>query len=230
MDIGNRKTKGIYALSVIIILSLFVAAVLCFYLPTDSAKALTDTTNAENICDGRELWRSEINKFDATAFNELTDKLFGNKDWLNYVKSMKDTATDSYVIPASVINEKIKNENGIVVTIGGLEWMVASLTVANDGIDNVVATLYLRDDMGTSLYSSSRNNTTKGNNMYSKSILRNTLLTVNTFKLFSDSTAGGFAERFLVQPKNIKYQEVVRVIIIFQTTLWEHCLAVGIRE
>ncbi|MDE7337026.1 MAG: hypothetical protein K2N32_02810, partial [Clostridia bacterium] len=205
MDIRKRKVKGIYVLSVLIILCLCLASILSLFVSQKSANALTDTSLATNIGDGKEMWLDEIGKFDKDVFEDLTDKLFGNQDWTTYIKTMKDTQTDSYVIPASTINANAGNaDNGLVVKLGNLEWMVASLTLTNDGREDVVVTLYLSDEIGTSQYYSSRSNV-KGYNMYSSSILRNTLLTSDTFQLFSDGAANGFASKYLMPPKNIKY-------------------------
>jgi len=93
----------------------------------------------------------------------MTQKLFGGADPVEYIKangaedyetygknSPSELAGDPYyVVPASTINARIednvKKNSGFVIKIGGLEWMVASLTLADTekGNDNVIATLYL---------------------------------------------------------------------------------------
>ncbi|MDE5616289.1 MAG: hypothetical protein K2I78_00705, partial [Clostridia bacterium] len=167
---------------------------------------MTNVSNATMVSNGKDLWISDVGKFNGDVFNEFTEKLFGTQDWVKYVKTMTDTQTESYVIPASTINASIGNENyGMVVKLGDLYWILTSLTLTEDGKEDVVATLYLADStqITTSYFSHSG---TKGDTMYSRSILRNTLLASADFKLFSDDSTGGFADRFLVQPKNIKYQ------------------------
>ena len=94
--------------------------------------------------------------------------------------------------------------------------MVASLTLADTdkGKDNVIATLYLANSQGTSQYYSNISNV-KGNNSYSRSIIRNNvLLDANNedWNLFSQGGVGSFAEQYLVQPKNIKYQDRKSVV------------------
>ena len=209
MDIGNKKLKGIFVLSVLIILCFCVAGVLSFFTPNKTAQGLTDSSQAVQIRNGDDLWIDELKKFDGYVFDDLIETLFGNQSWSTYVKSMRDTQTDSYVIPASEINARLEgghgNDNGLVVTLGGLEWMAASLTLTNDAQEDVVMTLYLADDNVESQFFTDATNV-KGNNMYSRSKLRETLLTDGNFTMFSDVSTGGFAECFLVQPKNIKYQ------------------------
>ncbi len=154
---------------------------------------------------GAELWDSSNNRFNKTVFNDLTNKLFGSDNPIDYIKTMKDTQTDSYVIPASAINTKVGNDSGLVVKLDGKDWMVASLTL--DGSENVVATLYLADDEGESTYYSVSNANERGNNAYSRSTVRNLLRTGSTWSLFNQTGENGFATRFLVQPKYIKYQQ-----------------------
>ncbi|MDE5617122.1 MAG: hypothetical protein K2I78_04965, partial [Clostridia bacterium] len=203
MDIRKRKIKGIFVLSVLIILCLCVASVLSFFMSQQPAEALKDTSAAIKVGDGVDIWNSANDMLNINVFNDLTTKLFGESDWLTYVKSMKDTDTDSYVIPASVINEKAGNANGLIVKLGGLEWMVSSLTLTNDGNEDIVVTLYLADVLINTSRFFRDTTSVKGHSMYSSSELRNTLLTSGDFQLFS---SGEFAERYLVQPKNIKYQ------------------------
>ncbi len=164
----------------------------------NSAEALTSTSGAVLAGNGAELWLG--NNFNFEVLEDISDKLFGDEDPVAYVKKRKDTQTDSYVVTASTINSKVGNAtNGLVVKLDGKEWMVASLTLDNS--ENVVLTLYLANSLGTSKFYTADANT-KGNNMYSRSTIRNHLLTDSTWSLFRDSSF----TKYLVQPKNIKYQ------------------------
>ena len=143
-------------------------------------------------------------KFNKTVLEDLRLKLFDNNNPITYIKTNTDTQTGAYVIPASTINAKVGSDSGLVVKLDGKDWMVASLTL--DSSENVVATLYLADALGTSQYYSNQHDV-KGNNAYSRSIVRNQLLTGSTWSLFNQTGEDGFATRFLVQPKYINYQK-----------------------
>ncbi len=173
----------------------------------NSAEALNSTglSSAVKAGGGAELWDSSNNSFNKTVFNDLTNKLFGSDNPIDYIKTIKDTQTDSYVIPASTINTKVSSSSGLVVKLDGKDWMVASLTL--DSSENVVATLYLANDLGSSEYYAVSAEGTKGNNAYSSSTVRNHLLTNSTWALFNQKGENGFASKYLVQPKYIKYQQ-----------------------
>lgn len=209
----NERTRN-GKLIIIAILTAVIVAISLFLVcaPIKSASALNTTTitSATKAGGGAELWDSGSSSFNSEVMDDLLDKLFGDKDPVTYIKTMKDAPTDSYVIPASTINANVGNATyGMTVKLGGMEWMAASMTLADiDGDkDNVILTLYLANDYKTAsqYYTSSTN--TKGNNVYSRSTLRSNLLNWADFKLFSDKTAGGFASQYLVQPKYIKYQQ-----------------------
>ncbi len=172
----------------------------------NSAEALTTTSGAVLAGDGADLWSDTSLNF--RVLNDISNKLFGDNDPVEYIKTMKDTQTDSYVIPASTINSKVGSDSGLVVKLDGKDWMVASLTLADigDKKDNIIMTLYLAEDLGESQYYSN-DSTTKGNNMYSRSTVRNHLLTNSTWALFNQKGENGFASKYLVQPKYIKYQK-----------------------
>ncbi len=207
-----KQKKYVY-LAILVAVCLFLTSAAAFFCSNDM-QAEAAASGAIKIGNGKELWQSGIGKFNDDVFYDLTEKLFGNKNWSDYVKTETDAQTGSYVISANTINSNIQQKNsngvgfktisnsaGLVVKLGSLDWMVASLTLA-EGSGDVVATLYLADDKGTSQYYSDHSNV-KGNNMYSSSILRSNLLSDPDFALF---TGGSFANNFLVQPNNIKYQ------------------------
>ena len=192
----------------LIFLMIFLIVLMVAFLPQQNINALTSTSGAVKAGAGEELWNADDGGFNEEVLSDLVDKLFGDEDPADYIKTMKDTQTDSYVIPASTINAKVGNANdGLVVKLDGKEWMATSLTIAEiDGEENIVLTLYLANDLGASQYYTDRSNV-KGNNMYSRSTVRNHLLTNTTWSLFQDQGEDSFAQQFLVQPKYVKYQQ-----------------------
>ena len=181
---------------------------------TQSADALNTSTinSATKIGGGADLWDSATGAFNANVANDLSLKLFNYGDAVDYIKEHADarekTWTNSTVVPASVINATIedtaKQKYGYVVKLGGLDWMIASLTLG--GYDSEtkeegeipVLTLYLADDLTTSKYYSGG-----ARNVYSSSALRKNLLANSSLSLFKDGT---FATKYLVQPEEIAYQ------------------------
>ena len=230
---GNIKyTKKISLLIFIMVCCLIFCLILGGVHPffNNIAEALTaaNVNNAYKPGDGADLWDSTGNAFNSVVLNDLISNLFGTEDPVDYIKAngaddyqtygtvleqqIGKEANPYYVVPASKINARLNggagNNNGIVVNLNGIEWMVTSLTLADIGSskDNVVLTLYQ-----TQSYSSSRFfNTTVDNaqsGMYSCSELRNNLLKWDYYKFFSNGTESSFANQFLVQPTYIKYQE-----------------------
>ena len=179
--------------------------------------ALTATNNsAYKAGNGAELWNNDTRTFNQTVLKDIQTKIFGNENPVSYIKENTDAkeyaSSNSYVLPASKINEKIGNvDNGMVVTLGGKKWMVACLTLADTPTskNNVVMTLYLADNEGASRYSlhdvnsSGSDAVNRGLNMYSASEVRKQLLTGDNWSMFS---RGYFADEYLVQPKYIGYQ------------------------
>ena len=205
-----NKTKIRFNFSIIVIVAL-IMLLLCsistFFFSPNKVYALTNTGSAVKAGGGLELWDSNNNSFNNYVISDLANKLFGNENPIKYTKSMKDTQTDSYVIPASKINAKVGNTaNGMVVKLGGMEWMVASLTIADkDGKENIVLTLYLANADEITILDSNEDNI-KGHNAYSSSLSRYKLLTSGKWSLFNQAGENSFAEKYLVQPKYIKYQ------------------------
>ena len=207
-----RKSKLILG-TLFLTVALAAGAIGFSFAPKKDASALTSTSGAVLAGGGAELWNADDSRFDSGVLDDLVDKLFGDEDPVEYIKTMKDTQTDSYVIPASTINTKLGNQNGLVVKLGGKEWMAASLTLADigDEADNVVLTLYLANASGASQYYPNSTNT-KGNNAYSSSTVRNHLITNSNWSLFNTTGEESFAEQFLVQPKYVKYQQTESMV------------------
>ncbi|MDE6565830.1 MAG: hypothetical protein K2L47_02045, partial [Clostridia bacterium] len=191
------------------------SAIVSIFVSPNEVLALTSTSSAVKAGNGAELWNSESSTFNNVVINDLVDKLFGNEDPVEYIKKSKDTQTDSYVVPASTINTKVGNAtDGMVVKLDGKEWIVASLTLADiDGQnDNVVMTLYLANADGSSVFNSTTGSGKKGDNAYSRSDIRNHLLTDSKWSLFNQTGEDSFASQFLVQPKYIAYQQSQTVV------------------
>ena len=122
----------------------------------NSAEALVaaNVNNAYKPGNGADLWDSAENEFDSGVLSDLIYNLFGNENPVNYIKEngtddyqtygkvleqqMGYAADPYYVVPASKINARLNdgagNNNGIVVTLNGIEWMVASLTLVRDDV------------------------------------------------------------------------------------------------
>ena len=203
--------------------------------PNNLAQALTNPTSAYIAGGDEELWNSSTSSFNYTVLNDIKEKIFGTTNPVSYIKTngaydweafgknspSSEAGIQYYVVPArSVtangktyvgINDKVGNANGMVVKLNGNYWMVTSLTLDTRG--NVVATLYLAGTLGTSKYYSS-GASTRGNNAYARSVIRNTLISstdttaVSNWGLFRENSA--FAQNYLVQPKYIQYQHTER--------------------
>ncbi|MDE6189195.1 MAG: hypothetical protein K2G37_02775, partial [Clostridia bacterium] len=190
----------------------------------EKANALNSAglTSATVVGKGVDLWDSSNQKFDGDVADDLINKIFGDEDPHDYVDTygVDPHNYGSKVVRASYINEniydtastsgaKIKNQYGLLVTLGGMKWMVTSVTKDNTADENIVATLYLAGVQSSTAWQSS-SSTTKGSNAYSASSLRYALVedsaTAPTWGLFRHSAANDFAEQYLVQPKNINYQ------------------------
>ncbi|MCX4367283.1 MAG: hypothetical protein OSJ67_04730, partial [Clostridia bacterium] len=238
----RSRVNNLIVVMTVIVFALSLIATAFFAFPED-VSALANTGSATQIGGGAELYDRDRGNFNGDVVSDLVEKLFGDNDPVEYVKTNgagdwetygKNSSSalageQYYVVPASTINSRIadetKRDNGFVITLGGLEWMVASLTLADTdkGKDNVIATLYLANSQGTSQYYSNISNV-KGNNSYSRSIIRNNvLLDANNedWNLFSQGGVGSFAEQYLVQPKNIKYQQTETML--GRETGWYNC-------
>ncbi len=224
----RSRVNNLIVVMTVIVFALSLIATAFFAFP-DRVSALADPSSATQIGEGAELYDRDIGDFDGDVMSDFIEKLFGDDDPVEYVKTNGTADWETYgknspsalageqyyVVPASIINNRIsdeaKRDNGFIITLGGLEWMVASLTLADVGEveDNVIVTLYLANNQGTSQYYSDQTNT-KGNNSYSRSIIRNNVLLNKdntTWNMFSQGGEDSFAEQYLVQPKNIKYQQ-----------------------
>ena len=201
----------------IIILIFAVVITSCIILfKSNTALSISQSaiSNATSLGGGEDIF---INgKLNSKAVLDSVKTLFGNDNPIDYIKGNHDTTefglTKTYVVSSPTINKKADDSNyGFIIKLGGMDWMVVSMTLANMESENdtAVLTLYLADDyeQSTMFYSSAT--ASKGNNMYSSSILRKNLLELDDFKIFSDATDNdSFAAKYLIQPQNVKYQEI----------------------
>ncbi|MDE6302093.1 MAG: hypothetical protein K2M36_00695, partial [Clostridia bacterium] len=220
----RRKTTIIVLVTVLAIL--LSSTVLFSVVPGNSADALTtaQVSSAVKAGGGADLWNSATSTWNATVLSDMVSKIFpvtttwesyiknnGSEDYTRVGKNSPNVAEKDipyYVVPASTINARVGSANyGMVVKLDGKDWMVTSLTIDRD--DNIVVTLMLATPndsaVGTTKYWGTAGET-KGNNMYARSLVRSKLLSSSYFSLFSTAGAGSFAEKYLVQPKNIQYQ------------------------
>ena len=137
MDIRKRKLRGIFVLSVLIILCLSVASVISYFIPNKSADAISDLSNATNI--GELLLNDYTTRTDNMVFN-------GSNLELLY-KQLTGTATYDKV---EELSEKTLNSDNfrtnndgkdITVTINGLVWNATYLSRNRDG--DPIVTLWL---------------------------------------------------------------------------------------
>ena len=231
---NNRVRSRVNNLIVVMTVIVFALSLIAtaFFAFSEDVSALIVSETATPIGNGEELFDQESGKFNGDVVVDFIDKLFDGDDPVEYIKSngAKDWETYGknqslyfdenlvkdpyYVVPSSTINNRItdetKRDSGFVVTLGGLEWMVASLTLADiDEVeDNVIVTLYLSDVNGIHEGNPSiAYNDTKGYNQYSSSSIRKYITEDQEWSLFANGGEDSFAKKYLVQPKNIKYQQ-----------------------
>ena len=223
---NKAKIRFNFSIIVIVVLiMLLLCSISTFFFSPNKVFALTNTGSAVQVGNGSELYNETTGTFNNLVIKDLQNKLFKDIDNpINYIKNYVDTQTDSYILPSSVINSKLNNnagnDNGLVITIGGLEWMVTSLTLADyetNKKEDIIVTLTLANPKNQVAYSNSSQNI-KSTSAYSASNVRNYLLTDEEWKLFAN---GDFASSFLVQPKNIKYQHNQTIIGRFDAKMYD---------
>ncbi len=214
-----KKTKKIYILlSVMLVLCLILSFVLAAQSNLrEKANALNAAglPQATAVGGGVDLWNASNQEFDGDAVDDLVNKIFGNEDPDDYIDTHGKDYFGSKVVQASYINEniydttstsgaKIKNSYGLLVTLGGMKWMVTSITKDTTEDENIIATLYLAEAQSSMTSGTNRNSI--GSNAYCTSTLRYNLTHNATWSLFQHTATEDFAELYLVQPTNIPYQ------------------------
>ena len=224
-----RKRKiNLIAITVLIFAIALTSAILTFDNRTALSLTSTDMSSATKVGNGNEFYNATEGKFDGTVTSDLMSKLFGSvSDPVAYIKDAgkndyekyKQGGVPYYVVPSKTINQNAGvDDKGLVIRLNGMDWMVASLTLADVGEsdkekDNVILTLYLANDFKNASTFTANSNNAKGNDVYSSSILRSDLLnlknsTTDNFSDFRFFTQGDFAQQYIVQPKYIRYQEI----------------------
>ena len=138
MDIKKNKTRGIFVLSVLIILCLCVASIISYFMPNKSVEAIADLSDATNI--GELLLNDYTTRADKMVFN-------GSNLELLY-KQLTGTATYDKVVELSentLNSDNFRTNNDgkdITVTINGLVWNATYLSRNRDG--DPIVTLWLR--------------------------------------------------------------------------------------
>lgn len=214
MENFNYRNKSYRTISKIVFTSVLIVVLVTalFVFAFNTVFALEDTNSAVKAGGGAELWDNEAHSFNQSVIKDLQSKLFGNENPVEYIENNYDQKefrlTNSKIIPATIVNAKVgSSQYGMTITLGGKEWMLTSLTLADTPSkkNNVVLTLYLSKDDGNTPYldDGNGNDDIKGRNMYSSSAVRNQLLTQSNWTMFN---RGYFAEEFLLKPKYINYQ------------------------
>ncbi len=193
MDIGNKKLKGIFVLSVLIILCLGMASVLSFFTPDKSADAIIDISLQNNI---DELlisgYENESNTskriFDSERLTELFSRITGIQN-----ATLSDVKNAGTRTSAQFRGYGMNNGKEIVVKIGGLTWNAVYLSTNNTASQDPILTFWLTS---SSIYSewNSHATATDGtypSNMYGRSKMR--AVTLNNGGTYYTSNSGSGA-------------------------------------
>ncbi len=190
------KRKSTIVLLLLIFAIAFAGVITSAYYNTDFKSISNVAAAVSNI---GEMWDSTYNIFDYTQVKQLVQSLFGNDNQITYVKGAKDSYTNTYVRSAVDIKNKAGGE--FKITLGGVDWVPASMTLTTvNGKEEVVLTLFSTASFGSSAFSSVPGNAA---NAYSCSDLRTNLMKSSKASPFLSGTA---LSDFLVQPKDIQYQ------------------------
>ncbi|MDE7079701.1 MAG: hypothetical protein K2O95_06270, partial [Clostridia bacterium] len=191
MDIRKRKVKGIFVLSVLIILCLCTVSVLTCFTSSKSADAVIDLSSTTNI--GELLLKNYETRNDNRVFDKDTlSKLY---------KQMTGEETYEKVVPLSsgtLNGDNFRSRNGgkdITITIGGLVWNVVYLS--RNRQDEPIVTLWLANsNQLPSEYRTAQWNLYEDNvdgtypaNMYGTSMIR--ALTLNNGGTYYSNYNGG---------------------------------------
>ncbi len=208
----SKKKFNLFVAVFIFLIAFLFSIIVSFFLSPNKVFALNNINSAVSVANGADLYDKNIGIINYLVVKDLQDKLFNGIDNpVSYIKQFEDEQTESYVLNAREINKKLNNnkgnDNGLVVKLDGKNWMVASLTLADlESNDNIIMTLYLADSLTKSQYNGRAG--TRGDNIYSNSIVRNNLITDSMWSLFNSGDNNNFASNYLVKPKYIKYQQI----------------------
>ena len=196
MDIRNKRLKGYFVLSVLIIACLIMASLVVFIAPKNNAEAIKSMTDTVDLGD---LMLSESKNgkiFDGDVLQKLYSYMTGNSNAA--FDDVKNAGTkDSNFFRNISFNPDKKD---LVIKVGQFKWNVVYLSHTSDAEDaDVIVTLWLTDPSQLpsgyqtaqfSGYSSSTSSNIKfPASMYGTSKLR--AVTLNNGVYYATSTGGG---------------------------------------
>ncbi|MDE5616313.1 MAG: hypothetical protein K2I78_00825, partial [Clostridia bacterium] len=198
MDIRDKKSKGIFVLSVLMILCICFVGAVSFFAQQDMANAITDADLADTtkyfdlgdlLFNGYEA-KSKI--FNGDQLDMLYAALLGKAGkTINDIKSATN-GTNAVRTSSDFRNTYTANKN-IVVTLGGYKWNVVYLSNTNaDGTGDPIVTLWLANSSVTAQWNTYATSASVGNypsNMYSSSMIRT--LTLNNAGTYYEDNSGG---------------------------------------
>ena len=160
MDIKKRKLTSIIAISLLTVLILFVSAIFYISEPKSASAAVLNNTNSDILTNDLLLsdytTRGDGSVFNGNVLLDIYKRVTGNENatYANIETDARNTSGKNTNITmhsgkdAKQIKTNNKNKN-IVVTLGGMQWMVTSLTT-NDSNEPVL-TLWLKDNGDSSV-------------------------------------------------------------------------------
>ncbi len=236
MDIRKRKLRGIFVLSVLIILCLSVASVISYFIPNKSADAISDLSTATNI--GELLLNNYATRADKMVFNgsnlELLYKQLTGTATYDKVEELSENTLNSD-------NFRTNNDGkDITVTINGLVWNATYLSRNRDG-DPIVTLWLANSNQLPSAYRTAKwndyandNNGAYPSSMYGTSKIRAVTLnnggkyatslsamstdevekdTNNPFAIYTMDEVEGSLTSFIDAPSNVAWQETETSIV-----------------
>ena len=144
----EKKQKNLLIVLMLFLFSLSTVFAVAFQ-NTNSVKAIANNDTTSYVTVG-ELWNDTTEEFNQNNLNILYKYLTGNA---NATISDVDTLATSKTTAATIRSKTLSAGSGysaktssqsVVVTLGGLEWIVTYLSKDNDG--NTIATLWLTNN------------------------------------------------------------------------------------
>ena len=171
MDIRKRKTRGVFVLSVLIILCLSVASILSFLLNNNANAIKTDNITSDSTNLGEML---------LTGYeDDSTGKVFDSKVFLSLISQISGVSNpnngtiDGLTTPKTSDDFRTFNSGkDIVVVIDGIPWTATYLSTNESG--DPILTLWLANSVATSRWNEKYTNSLGKypSNMYGTSEMR----------------------------------------------------------
>ncbi|MDE5616539.1 MAG: hypothetical protein K2I78_01975, partial [Clostridia bacterium] len=229
MDIRKRKIKGIFVLSVLVILCLCVASVLSMFALDRKAEAVSSgvtTTNIGELLVDNYATRADKMVFNGSNLELLYKQMTGipNASYDDVVTAAKEKKTS-----ADFRSTKNTQTGGKLITIiiDGIVWNAVYLSTNNSG--EPILTLWQANSsvMAKWNYHADDANTTIPSNMYGTSMIRNITLNAggtyytsntgsgattvpqdsnNTYAKFTMDSVTGSLTAFIDKPANVSWQ------------------------